>query len=211
MDLTKNPVFNLTEGVNICSGADYTYPDGTVLSNVTANVSYTSNLQTTQSCDSIIQTNLNVTIVDATITTSGATLSVAENSALYQWVDCDNGNSSINGETNQNYTASQTGNYAVEITQNGCMETSVCTLLDFSSVAENEGENISVYPNSTNGNVFISADFSSNSSVKLYDVTGRLLQQNRLLVPNGVQEIELPNIVGIYFIEILNEDKVYSY
>lgn len=56
-----NPFYNLTETVEICSGESYTFPDGTLQSNITAQVIYTSDLQTLGSaCDSIITTTVNI-------------------------------------------------------------------------------------------------------------------------------------------------------
>lgn len=52
------PVYNLTETISICSGAGYTFPDGTTQTNITASLIYTSNLQTIHSCDSIIETTV---------------------------------------------------------------------------------------------------------------------------------------------------------
>jgi len=54
----------------------------------------------------------------------------------YQWVDCDNAFAPINGENSQSFTASVTGNYAVEIEDEGCVVTSACELIDFSGLEE---------------------------------------------------------------------------
>ncbi|MBV6485928.1 MAG: hypothetical protein KFKLKKLM_02540 [Flavobacteriales bacterium] len=48
------------ESVNICSGGSYTFPDGTTQTNITAQVTYNSNLTTTLGCDSIVETTVNV-------------------------------------------------------------------------------------------------------------------------------------------------------
>jgi hypothetical protein len=55
-----NPVYNFTETVTICSGTDYTFPDGTMQSSITATTVYTSNLVSVYGCDSIIVTTVNV-------------------------------------------------------------------------------------------------------------------------------------------------------
>lgn len=104
-------------------------------------------------CDSIVHLDLTVLDpVDNTITTSGPTFSANEVSAgtQYQWVDCDNGNTSIPGETNQTFTATQTGSYAVVITgQNGCSETSTCSNITIVGLDEINPDHlkVSIYPN----------------------------------------------------------------
>ncbi len=57
--ITVNPVYNLTENATVCQGDSYTFPDGTSQV-ITADLSYTSNLTTTQECDSIIVTSITV-------------------------------------------------------------------------------------------------------------------------------------------------------
>jgi hypothetical protein len=47
---------------------------------------------------------------------NGNTLAASMGNLVYQWVDCDNGNAPISGATNQFFTPTATGNYAVEIT-----------------------------------------------------------------------------------------------
>ena len=70
------------------------------------------------------------------ISQTDVTLTADQNNATYQWIDCDNNNSPISGETNQSYTPTVTGNYAVEVTVNGCTSVSECVLVDFTGVDE---------------------------------------------------------------------------
>lgn len=72
----------------------------------------------------------------ASVTQTDVTLTADQNNATYQWIDCDNNNSPISGETNQSYTPTVTGNYAVEVTVNGCTYVSECVLVDFTGVDE---------------------------------------------------------------------------
>ncbi len=65
-NVTVNPIFNTTENIIICSGSDYTYPDGTIHNNITADESYASNLSSIYGCDSIITTNITVTLTTVT-------------------------------------------------------------------------------------------------------------------------------------------------
>lgn len=71
-----------------------------------------------------------VTTVDESIGVSGNVATANQNNAIYQWLDCDNGMSEIQGETGQTYTASQAGNVACVVTFNGCADTSACTPID---------------------------------------------------------------------------------
>lgn len=55
-----NPLYNNTETVTVCSGDSYTFPDGSTQNNITSTVTYTSNLQSVNTCDSVIVTTVNV-------------------------------------------------------------------------------------------------------------------------------------------------------
>lgn len=79
--------------------------------------------------------------IDNDVTQSGALLTADMNGANYQWLDCDNNYAEIPGETNQWYTASVVGHYAVRITYSNLCEatevdTSSCHLVDLADIDE---------------------------------------------------------------------------
>ena len=59
VELVINPTYDLNETVQICSGDDYTFPDGSTQTNITASITYTSNLTTAAGCDSLVTTTVN--------------------------------------------------------------------------------------------------------------------------------------------------------
>ncbi|MEC8032568.1 MAG: T9SS type A sorting domain-containing protein [Bacteroidota bacterium] len=59
VELVVNPTYDLNETVQICSGDDYTFPDGTTQTNITASTTYTSPLSSGAGCDSLITTTVN--------------------------------------------------------------------------------------------------------------------------------------------------------
>jgi len=61
--ISINPSYNLTENLTLCPGVNYTFPDGTVSNNITANESHISNLNSIAGCDSIITTNITISSV----------------------------------------------------------------------------------------------------------------------------------------------------
>lgn len=133
IDLTVNTSSTGTDIVEACDS--YTWIDGnTYLSN---NFSATYLLTGITGCDSLVTLNLTInSSPDNTVTQNGSTLSASQAGALYQWIDCDNGNQAIAGETNQSFTPTVSGNYAVEITLSGCTVTSACTVIGYSGLDE---------------------------------------------------------------------------
>ncbi|HZH87055.1 MAG TPA: T9SS type A sorting domain-containing protein [Brumimicrobium sp.] len=160
-------------------------------------------------CDSIITLNLTINNADITTTqTGGINLSANATGATYQWIDCDNGNAPITGETNQTFTASINGNYAVIITENGCTDTSACMVVNNVGLKDfNTITGINIFPNPTKGLVTINLESTQDGqqTLELIDATGRLLSKQLLM--NNSTTLDLTNYVrGMYLVRITNGD-----
>ena len=91
---------------------------------------YTDILTNVAGCDSTVTTDLTINSVsDLAISTSGVIISANNIGATYQWLDCNNNNSILVNETGQSFTATTNGNFAVELTENGCVDTSACVAI----------------------------------------------------------------------------------
>lgn len=84
--------------------------------------------------------------IDVAVTQNGGTISADQVGATYQWVDCDNGNAPIANETAQDFTPSASGNYAVEVTINGCTETSNCVNMMVTGINEANTADVRIFP-----------------------------------------------------------------
>ncbi|WP_417358629.1 LamG-like jellyroll fold domain-containing protein [Flavobacterium sp.] len=71
-------------------------------------------------------TNLAPEAIDMAISTEGTTITVGETDATYQWVDCNNDDTPIDGATNQSFIPEVSGNYAVIVTNGNCSWQSDC-------------------------------------------------------------------------------------
>ncbi|MCB9190647.1 MAG: PKD domain-containing protein [Flavobacteriales bacterium] len=60
IEVTVNPVYDEVVNVTICSGSDYTFPDGTEQTNITQDVVQVSTLTSSLNCDSTVTTNITV-------------------------------------------------------------------------------------------------------------------------------------------------------
>jgi hypothetical protein len=79
-------------------------------------------------------------LINNDLVQNGTTLTAEQSNASYQWIDCTT-NTAIVGDTNQTFTATTTGYYAVEITYyHPCgglqVDTSSCHLVDYTSLDE---------------------------------------------------------------------------
>ena len=178
----------------------YTAPSGAVF---TATGTYTDVIPNAVGCDSTITINLTITTVDVSTTLAGETLTAGATGATYQWIDCDNGNSAITGETAQSFTATVTGNYAVVVTENNCTDTSACELVTVVGLPEFGLNNqVIVHPNPTSGEVTI--DFGTtlnNVSVRVLDAIGREIDRSSFTSADFV-EMTINGEAGQYFVEV---------
>ena len=65
-------------------------------------------------------------LIDTVVMRYGDTLMARMASAAYQWLDCDAGYAPIPGATERVFVPDTTGNYAVAISNGGCVDTSSC-------------------------------------------------------------------------------------
>jgi hypothetical protein len=184
---------------------NYTSPSG----NYTWVISgtYTDTLTNAAGCDSIIMINLVIkvdTSVTRYLTTNGATMLHAnQTGASYQWLDCDNAYAVLPGSTNQNFSPTQIGNYAVEITKDGCVDTSSCYVVTLVGIAENYyGSSIKLYPNPTTGStaVYLNKTYKS-INVTIRNIMGKVIQSKVYNSTNQLS-IEIKDSPGIYIIEV---------
>ncbi|HIA37679.1 MAG TPA: T9SS type A sorting domain-containing protein, partial [Flavobacteriales bacterium] len=117
--------------------------------------------------------------------------------AAYQWLDCGNNYSQIVGETNQSFTATSSGSYAVEVTQNNCTDTSDCQTVTIIGLQENKTNAIHILPNPTTGILTIEG---AEGIASIYDIYGRMVlsaNTNALDISKAA--------TGIYFVRVLDE------
>lgn len=118
-----------------------------------------------------------ISSVDAGVSLSGFTITADNGTADgYQWVDCNNGNAAIAGETGQAFTPTANGSYAVEVTIGSCTETSACEVISTIGLDEKELIAVSIYPNPTLSGMNIVTEHEI-LNVAIFDVTGALVQE----------------------------------
>lgn len=160
-------------------------------------------------CDSIISTDLTIIQVDESVTTNDSVITSNEIGAdSYQWLDCDNGNSIINGETTQSFSPTVSGNYAVEITLDGCIKTSICTSIIITSIETSNRFHLTAFPNPLSNKVKVNLGQNySRVKIELLNSFGKLIYlENRLNIDQF--ELSLGSFSsGIYIIKIIADSE----
>jgi len=207
-NLETTTISNLLPEVNlsICE-SELPYSFGS--QSLTASGTYTEIFQTVHGCDSTVTLNLTVNSVDVSVTQiDESTLKANAENAAYQWVDCNNDYAPIEGETNQSFTATQNGSYAVVVSQNNCTDMSDCYDITLAEILENTFDNnITVYPNPTDGILIVNlGETVSEFAISITDVSGKLLKQSTY---KNTQKFELNLDVkpGFYLLTIQSKNK----
>lgn len=187
----------------------YTWIDGNTYTVDTVGATHTIGGGAANGCDSLVTLDLTITNVsDVTTSVFGTTISANNANATYQWLDCDNNNSIIANETGQSFTATANGNYAVELTENGCVDTSACAAITTVGILENTfGENLLIYPNPTTGDFSIDLGASyENAQVKITDASGKLIN-SKSITQSQILNLSIHEPRGIYIVSVQAGDK----
>jgi hypothetical protein len=153
-----------------------------------------------------------ITVQDPIITVSQNQniLTADQAGATYQWLDCTNGNLIVSGETSQTYTALVNGDYAVQVTLNGCTDTSLCMTVNTNSLDENSAHGTLVLsPNPTTDFLIIELqDVKNGSSLEMTDGTGKILMV--LTIDSDVIQMNMKDLApGVYYFRSIEIDRVY--
>lgn len=120
LDLTLNSTYS-TDSIVACDS--YTWINGNTYN--TSDSTARDTLVNAVGCDSIITLNITIIHTDSSITLSGDTISANLKGAKYQWYDCLMFTPMVD-DTLDYFTPTLTGDYAVEINNQGCLDTSAC-------------------------------------------------------------------------------------
>ena len=126
----------------------------------------------------------------------------------WQWM-LDTAN--VSGAVQQFLTPASNGTYRVQVTNKfGCVQISVPYIYVNTGVLNLDYNTFSVYPNPANSEVVIENNlFDANTILQLYDGTGRMVHQQKLVGNRSV--INIQNFAkGIYTIRIISNNQLYQ-
>lgn len=195
-----------TSGTDVqmaCEAFDWIDGNTYTASNNTA----THTLTNAAGCDSIVTLDLTINTVNTATSVNGLTISADQSGASYQWIDCAT-NMEIPGQTNQSFTATSNGDYAVVVTENNCSNTSACTSITSVGLENNMAQiAITAYPNPSRNTFTIESDMLS-SAVGIYVVS---VDGKEIFNTNNIQSSSYVIncsqwTPGVYFLTVASEN-----
>ncbi|MEY8850086.1 M28 family peptidase [Psychroserpens sp. XS_ASV72] len=148
--------------------------------------------------------------VDNTVSQTPTMLTANQTSASYQWINCDT-DLPISGATNQSYTPTVSGTYAVEVTSGACTEISECFEFDTLGLDSFVASEVKLFPNPVKSQLHIDVSGIDGAiALDLFDVSGKLiLQKTSSDHITSLPMKELPE--GVYFLKLTSAQKTGTY
>jgi len=203
------PCVNSNHSITINECDSYTLNGQTYSSSGT----YIQTIPKPDGCDSILTLHLSlVNLYASAIITNNVILALFTSGASFQWLDCNSGFTPIPGETNQSFTPSAYGSYAVVITYNGCIDTSICYTVTDVGLGEYDSMNqIKIFPTPASEELTLtSSSILKNASLKLINSIGQTVMNKEQLF--GKQfTFNISNLAkGVYMAQIKAGGKMQS-
>ncbi len=197
---------------------DYFWSDGQTTATATglAAGNYTVSVTDANGCETVVEAEIPALDYEPALAIGQAdnTLTVAEENASYQWINCDSNEEIINA-TGRSYNVEESGSYAVVVSEAKCRDTSECvtvTIVNTEDVSA-ELQLATVFPNPSNGQFTLVLPWKAE--LHLYGASGcRLLQEpygagvNELglsELPAGVYTLSLRRAEGVQVLRIVKQ------
>ncbi len=136
--------------------------------------------------------------VDVSTTLTDETITATATGVSYQWIDCGTG-MVIPGATEQSFTATVSGSYAVLVTDAVCSDTTDCVdvTVPVTGIYSSDSENWIVYPNPFT-EYFIISGTDGDEWYTLTDATGRICYSSNIIVNKDFRKLAK----GIFYLTI---------
>lgn len=169
---------------------------------------YSETLSDSYGCDSVVYTHVNIHEIDKTVGFVGNMLISNQSAENYKWLDCNNNYAVVANGTSSKFYVNESGSYAVELTVNGCIDTTECIEINYVGIDDDKvTSSLTVYPNPSQGTVYISSmNAEEIIGVRCVDVAGKNIPVD--LQKSGEKYVvTFLNISsGIYFLKCQMKD-----
>jgi len=191
-----------TDVVTACNS--YHWIDGSTYTSNTNNETFV--LTNSVGCDSLVSLDLSIQNIDTTLSFSGTTITANAMAISYQWLDCNSNYLPITGATNQMYTITTNGSYAVIVSNGNCADTTACIDITNLGLESNlELLEVNVFPNPFEDVITIEFETFDMFEITVSNIEGKIVYK-----ANNRKTITSSNLEkGIYIVTVLTKDKYF--
>ena len=156
-------------------------------------------------CDSTLTINLTINSVDTSVTQNDNSITSNASGATFQWLDCNNNMQAISGATNQFFSSPVNILVALEVTQNGCVDTTECYSIMVGINEITNSNNFQLFPNPTADVVTVQLNSTCNNcTIEISNVLGEILYTDELNLKSKICNLQsFPSC--IYFIKVKSD------
>lgn len=159
---------------------------------------YTFTTIDSDGCEGTLNLAVEVIEINPNIIQEGLNLTALQQGAQYQWLNCTDAFSTITNAQGQNLLNPGSGSFAVEITLQGCVDTSDCQIItDLLDLSSNDHL---IYPNPANDWISLK-HLQGNTQLKIFDIHGRLCKSTSIATDSYMLDISELN-PGLYLIQM---------
>jgi hypothetical protein len=176
---------------------------------VTVSGTYYDTLINVAGCDSFITMNVSIKTVNTVVSAVDQTLTALSTNGSFQWLDCTDNYAEINTKTSRDFQYKNSGEYAVEVTDNECIDTSECYSLTGLSISDFVRKpTFLVFPNPSRGYFNITSDeVITGARLVIYAVSGQKVYEDKIQSSKNYS-CAYPLDTGIYIIELAVSDNL---
>lgn len=207
LDLTIHSPTATTDPQQACDSLTWIDGNTYFANNNTASVT----LSTVFGCDSVVTLDLTLTPVNVQVVQAGSTLTAQASGATYQWLNCDSNYAMIPGATLASYTPTTNGNYAVQVDEGSCIDTSACYSVMITS-RESIGQlaGVRLFPNPNNGQFYLQFEqLQQEGKVVVFDMLGRPVFTRQFERGKKV-EVNTNLAAGVYRVQVQTASGVWG-
>ena len=202
----------ITEKLDVTGCGEYITPSGR---RITQSGPTTDLLKSSLGCDSINYViNVDIININPKVSRDWNTLIAdAKDDAgtTFQWLDCNDNYAVIEGANSAFYDASGNGEFAVEITQGKCIDTSRCQVFAYTSKKELSEMGVRLYPNPSNQYWILTVDEPMNDvEIMIVDLSGKQVWEKSLSTLS-TYKIEADLTAGVYTLIVSGSNKQFKY
>ncbi|MCB0734097.1 MAG: T9SS type A sorting domain-containing protein [Flavobacteriales bacterium] len=168
---------------------------------------YNDTIPNKAGCDSVMTFDVTIQPISLDVTRDQNVLTAVATGVKYQWLDCDKNYAILGGKTQQSYTVTKTGTYAVRLSNDYNSDTSACYTINLGVNDLNE-YGVRVFPNPTDGvfQIDLSKAYPDIQRIQVFNSLGAQIQD--VAVQSAEQQLDLTEQApGAYFI-VLTGDKL---
>ena len=191
----------------------YKSPSGKINTNKSG--LYTDTLKSSIGCDSILNITLNIIKVGKNVGVVGDVLTCTNTTATsYQWLICNQNYKQVSGETSRIFNAKTNGNYAIEVTENNCIDTSDCYWITSAGIDEltnKKSSELEVFPNpiKQNATTIFQINLNQplvNGSITVFNMNGAVMAKIPVSSVNGTVDVTINKLLSAGTYMVIAED-----